>query len=229
LTPGSAEGYTVTGRPWYQWLRISFALLTVAAIVGQLSASWDRDTFSLANFFSFFTIQSNILAALILLVGAWAGFRKLETLPAWELIHGAAVAYMTTTFIVFAALLSGLPDDLDLTEPWVNFVLHQLIPVVILLDWLISPPYHRLTVRRALVWAVYPIAYCAYSLIRGPIVDWYPYPFLNPDEAGGYLGVVAYAIGIAVLFVGIIWFVVTLGNKARDWWSVRSGTPQLAS
>jgi hypothetical protein len=135
---------------------------------------------------------------------------------------------MTTTGIVFAALLSGLPDDLDLTEPWVNVVLHQLMPIVVVLDWLISPPHNRLTVRKALVWLIYPLAYCAYSLIRGPIVDWYPYPFLDPDETGGYLGVAAYAVGIAVLFVGIIWFVVTVGNKAREWWGARAGAVRLA-
>jgi hypothetical protein len=102
------------------------------------------------------------------------------------------------------------------------------MPIVVVLDWLISPPHNRLTIRKALVWLIYPLAYCAYSLIRGPIVDWYPYPFLNPDEVGGYLGVAAYAVGIAVLFVGIIWFVVTLGNKARVWWTVRAGAVRLA-
>jgi hypothetical protein len=69
---------------------------------------------------------------------------------------------------------------------------------------------------------VVPVAYCSYSLIRGPIVDWYPYPFLNPEAAGGYPGVVAYSIGIAVLFIGIVWFVVTVGARACEWWATRA-------
>ena len=218
----------MTREPWYQWLRIGFVVLTIAAIVGQLSASWDLPTFKVTNFFSFFTIQSNILAAAVLLAGAILAFKGRDRSETWDLVHGAAVAYMTTTGIVFAALLSGLPDDLDLTEPWVNFVLHQLMPVVVVLDWLISPPHNRLTIRKAMVWMIYPLAYCVYSLIRGPIADWYPYPFLNPDETGGYVGVAAYAVGIAVLFVGIIWFVVTLGNKAHEWWGSRAGKVRLA-
>jgi hypothetical protein len=218
----------VTGVRWYQWIRIAFAGLTAAAIAGQLIKSADIENFSTANFFSFFTIQSNILAAIVLLAGALVALRGQESSPAWELVHGAAVSYMMTTGIVFAALLAGLPDDLDLTLPWVNFVLHQLMPIVMMVDWLLAPPRQRLSIRRALVWMAYPVAYCAYSLIRGPIVDWYPYPFLDPDEVGGYLGVAAYAIGIAVLFVGIIWFVVTLGNKARQWWGSRVGELQPA-
>jgi hypothetical protein len=38
------------------------------------------------------------------------------------------------------------------------------------------------------------VIYCAYSLIRGPIVHWRPYPFLDPDEAGGYLGLFAWIV-----------------------------------
>jgi len=218
----------VAKEPWYQYLRIAFGLLTLAAIVGQLSASWDRPTFKVSNFFSFFTIESNLFTVVVLLAGVALALRGKEASPGWELFRGAVAAYMTTTFIVFAALLSGLPDNLDLTEPWVNFVLHQLMPIVIVLDWVVSPPRHHLTIRRAMVWMIFPLAYCVYSLIRGPIVDWYPYPFLNPDSAGGYAGVIAYSLGIAVLFLGIVWALVTAGNKARDWWADRATRMQSA-
>lgn len=216
-------------EPWYQHLRIAFGLLTLAAIVTQLWIGVTENDARASNFFSFFTIESNLLTVFVLLAGAAFALLGQEATPGWELFRGAVAAYMTTTFIVFAALLSGLPDNLDLTEPWVNFVLHQLMPIVIVLDWVVSPPQHHLTVRRALVWMIFPLAYCVYSLIRGPIVDWYPYPFLNPDSVGGYGGVLAYSIGIAVLFVGITWFLVTIGNKARDWWAARSVDAQPAT
>jgi len=203
--------------------------LTLTAIVAQLWIGVTEHDARAANFFSFFTIESNLLTVVVLLVGGGLALAGRESTPAWELFRGAVVAYMTTTFLVFAALLSGLPDNLDLTEPWVNVVLHQLMPIVLVIDWIFSPPQARLTIRRALVWMLFPAAYLVYSLIRGPIVDWYPYPFLNPDEVGGYAGVIAYAVGIAVLFAGIIWFVVTIGNKARDWWATRSPAAQPAT
>ncbi len=212
----------------YQLLRIAFGLLTLAAIVTQLWIGVTERDARVSNFLSFFTIESNLLTVAVLLAGAALAMRGQATSPGWELFRGAVVAYMTTTFIVFAALLSGLPDNLDLTEPWVNFVLHQLMPIVMILDWIVSPPRHRWTVRQALVWMLFPLAYCVYSLIRGPIVEWYPYPFLNPDSAGGYPGVAAYSVGIAVLFVGIVWFVVTIGNMAHDWWATRDPGSQPA-
>lgn len=224
----SPKGTPVVRDSRYQLPRIAFGLLTLAAIVSQLVIGINEHDTNVWSFFSFFTIESNLLTVAVLLMGALLALRGAETGLAWEMFRGAVVAYMTTTFIVFAALLSGLPDNLDLTEPWVNFVLHQLMPIVIILDWIVSPPRHRLTGRRALVWMIFPLAYCVYSLIRGPIVDWYPYPFLNPDSVGGYPGVIAYSLGIAVLFVGIVWFVVTIGNTAREWWASRAqGTPAV--
>ena len=58
-------------------------------------------------------------------------------------------------------------------------------------------PSHALTFRRALVWLVYPLFYLAYTMIRGAIIGWYPYPFLDPGVVGGY-GMVA-VFGVVVL------------------------------
>lgn len=213
-------------EPWHQFLRIGLGLLTLAAVFIQLWIGVTENDAKASNFFSFFTIQSNLLTVIVLLAGGMIALRRQASSPGWDLFRGAVVAYMTTTGIVYAALLSGLPDNLDLTQPWVNSVLHQVMPIAMVVDWIISPPERRLTVRRALIWMIFPMAYLVYSLIRGPIVDWYPYPFLNPDEVGGYAGVVAYAVGIAALFTGIIWFVVAVGNKARDWRSTRTAPMQ---
>ena len=55
-----------------------------------------------------------------------------------ELLRGAAVVYLIVMFVVVIAFLSG--EDVQLDLQWVDFVLHKLFPVVVLLDWLIDPP-----------------------------------------------------------------------------------------
>ncbi len=197
-------------------------LLSVAAVTAQLVLMLDRPDSNIANFFSFFTIQSNIIAAFVLLASGVMGLRGAETSRRWDIARGGAVSWMATSGIVFAALLSGMDVDLQLTEPWVDTVLHQVMPVVVVADWLIAPPRNRLTVRSGLVWILYPALYAAYSLIRGAMVDWYPYPFLDPRGEDGYLEVAAYSAGIAVMFVVLIWLVVTLGNAARRFWTTSS-------
>ena len=163
------------------------AVLGLVAVVTALRAS----TGSTANFFSFFTIESNVLAVVVLLVGGILDPRSTR----WAYVRGGATLYMTITGIVYAALLSNV--DVQLTDPWVNSVLHRVLPLVLLLDWVALPPWPAVSWRAALGWLAVPLAYFAYSLLRGPIADWYPYPFLDP-RPDGYDHVVVYAVVLAV-------------------------------
>lgn len=187
-------------QPWWvRGYRMFFAALTIAAVVWQFWLNHDNDGFSVVNYFSFFTIQSNIIGAGVFLVGAFRPARR-ATLG-WDLVRGATAMYLTTTFFVYGVLLSGLEETLQTPEPWVNAVLHQIFPVVVAADLLLLPLAHRISFRQSLVWTIYPAAYLVYSLVRGPAVDWYPYPFLDPDETGGYGGVAAYSVAILIGFL----------------------------
>ena len=44
-------------------------------------------------------------------------------------------------------LLAGLQESLDTHIAWVDFTVHKLMPVVLVADWLIDPPRHRLPFR----------------------------------------------------------------------------------
>lgn len=191
--------------------RAALALLTLFAIGAQVTDLTDKGTFTSANFFSYFTIQTNLLGAAVFLFMAVRGNRPR---PAGiESVRGASVTYLMVVLVTFALLLSG--SDVDLAIPWVDTILHRVFPVVVLADWLIDPPRCALTLRHALVWTVYPLVYTAYSLVRGGLVGWYPYPFLNPAN-GGYGSVAAHVAGISAfaLLVGVA--VVWVGNvRAR--------------
>jgi hypothetical protein len=86
------------------------------------------------------------------------------------------------------------------------------MPVVVLADWLLDPPRHRIAPRVALLWLVYPLAYFVYSLIRGEIVDWYPYPFLDASELG-YGGVLWRVVLISAGVVAAALAVAEVGNR----------------
>ena len=66
-----------------------------------------------------------------------------------------------------------------------------------------------------IVLADLPLLYLAYSVIRGAIVGFYAYPFLNPDKVGGYGGVVFYSVSIIAVFLFVSWVLLTLGNKLK--------------
>jgi hypothetical protein len=190
--------------------RVGFGLLTLAALVAQYSTSRVHPLFSSVNYFSYFTNISNILGASVFL---WVGIGARRTMPV-EWIRGAATLYLVVTFLVFAVLLSDIP--LGLVLPWVNAVLHQVMPIAVLLDWVFSPPQHRLELRRSLIWLALPIVYLVYALVRGANMGWYPYPFLDPSKVRGYGGVAAYCVGVTVLFLLVTALVTWVGNSLRE-------------
>ena len=183
-------------HPLVSWLRIGFGVLTFVAIGVQLVTTIHNGN-SVINFFSFFTIESNILAALVLLIvgfGALAGAKAYRT---FAFIRGAATLYMVITGIVFALLLAGLEQRLQVTVPWINIVLHYIMPIVMLVDWLLFPPKFAFTFRQTLLWLVFPLLYLVYSLVRGSLVGWYPYPFLDVSQVG-WTSVVIMSVAIAI-------------------------------
>src|SRR5258708_3436615 len=194
--------------------RVGMGLLVFAAIGVQFAKALDRTDFSPVNFFSFFTILSNIFAATIFLYGASRIASQKQPTPLFDLLRGASVVYMTVTAIVFALLLSHLQEDLQLTLPWVDPVLHQLMPAAVFVDWLLNPPRAKLSLRRASLWVCYPLAYLAYSLVRGAIVDWYPYPFLDPGT-NGHAAIFLHSVAIMLGMIALIWVTVMIGNLLR--------------
>lgn len=172
-------------------------LRCACAVYGLTALLWiplrNAEGFSLANYLSYFTIESNIAAAVVLIVG---GLRDPQS-RTWQTVRGAVTLYMVITGIVYAALLSDV--DVTLNDTWINVALHQVLPLVMLADWVFLPSRHRISDASALTWLAFPALYAVYSLVRGVIVDWYPYPFLDP-RANGYVSLV---IGLVVLAVAM--------------------------
>jgi hypothetical protein len=201
---------TRPGRAGVRLARLVLALLDAAALIDAARAS-----LHLGHFFSFFTIESNILACVVLLGGSLAD----PSSRGWSMVRAAATLYITITGIVYAALLAH--QDVGLTSAWVNDVLHRVVPLAMLADWLLFDPWPRTSRSTALSWLAGPLAFLAYSLIRGPIVHWYPYPFLDPRHKGGYVHValicVVLAIGMALLALLISW----IGDRRSTDWGPR--------
>lgn len=220
----------------WSYVRVAVAALTFAAIIAQLIRTTERaleattDYAShvptvVANFLSYFTIQSNLFTAILLVIAAvwaWTKGKDAETEPRWLAILLACVTtYMIVTGIVYNTLLRGYPLDQGVTVWWSNEVLHVVIPLFMLIDLFAAPK------RRALAWstvaiiAIYPIVWAVYTLIRANFIIapangnpwWYPYPFLDPHLLpAGYLGVAGYIIGIAIAIVGVGVGVVWVGR-----------------
>lgn len=210
----------MTKRSMLIALRLFFGVLALVA-VGKQFAVQVQMGFSVVNFFSYFTNLSNLFAAIVLIFGAFQLIARRQPSASAELIRGISVVNMAVVGIVFSALLRDV--DMGHLLPWINTVLHYIMPIAVVLEWLLQPPRTKLGTRHLLLCQVFPLLYLVYVLVRGAIVGWYPYPFLNPANVGGYGGVVAYVIGIMVVFIIAGWSLFTLGNKLNRNVSVAAG------
>lgn len=171
------------------------------------------------NFFSYFTIESNLFAvAALVATGIWGSARRREEPPWMAVLVAAATTFMAITGLVYNLLLRGLVPS---AVPWANEILHLIGPLFLLVDLFFGPPRRRLPWPTVGTIIAFPIAWAAYTLIRGehvvsPLTGdpwWYPYPFLNHHLQGGYEVVIAYIIGIAAAFTLVAWGVVAVGRR----------------
>ena len=212
LPSTSAKGTHLTAL--FVVLRIVAALAIGAAVVGQLVTSiafWQSQGltnlgFQIVNFFSFFTIESNVASVVVLVIGV--GLTALRRNPMWfTVLRAVVVTFMVTTGIVYNLLLRGIELPQGSTLEWSNEILHVWGPLYLLIDWLFAPGRQRLEwkhigtiVAFPIVWAVYTLVRCPYAIDERTGAPWYPYPFLNPDlSANGYLSVAFYVILIAAV------------------------------
>lgn len=214
-------------------LRAAVAVLVAIAVIVQAQLSIGgairngKDVGTTAvNFFSFFTILSNVLTVVVLVWAVvWFFSRGLPggAEPRTLAIALACVTtYMVITGLVYNTLLRGIELPQGSTVPWSNEVLHVVAPLFLLIDLFIGPR------RRSLGWSAvaavlgFPLVWVVYTMVRGPLVTnpangapyWYPYPFLDPNSpaTGGYLGSFAYIVGIAVGIAIVATIVVVVGR-----------------
>lgn len=195
---------------WLSMLRLGFATAGVAAMMYQFAVLNERGSLRLGNFFGFFTIQSNIFAVLLLMAAAM--LRKPERTVLFDFVRGGVTLYVTITGVIFALLLDGHQEAVQTATPWVDVVVHRLMPIVVLADWLIDGPRYRLPLRSAVWWLLYPAAWFTYTLFRGASVHWYPYPFVDVSTLG-YGGVFERAGVLLVCFALAALAFVWVGNR----------------
>ena len=199
------------GSPSSTWARFFFgatAALVTYGIVLQVVLAAGNETGRFAsvagrivNTLSFFTVQSNVLVAIT--TGLLA-VRLVRTSTLFRVVRLTAVIAITITGVVFHIALAGL-QELSGKEAAADWILHTASPVLCVVGWLVFGPRGRVDRRVASLCVIFPLAWLAYALIRGALVDdqfgrpFYPYPFLDVTDLG-YGTVLVNVLIVAVLF-----------------------------
>lgn len=183
---------------WIRVYRLFFGIIVFSALYYNLTELDDP------KFWNMFTNQSNLISGIVLILGATV-FAKHHNPPWWDVVRGVTVISILVTGIVFATLLGGVYNPFSTDEhTWASSVMHQLMPIVMLLDVIIAPLGPRTSKWSVIFYLIYPLSYLGWFLVSGNQNGWYPYDFINPNEyENGYLGVAITCGGLLLAFIAI--------------------------
>lgn len=158
------------------------------------------------NFFSYFTILTNVLIALAMLLPALAPHSppgRFATAPG---PRSGLTLYAVVVELVYHFLLHSTWNP----QGWalvVNILLHYVMPAAMLLDWLVFTSKGRLGWLQPLKWLVLPLVYGGWTLIHGYSSGWWPYGFINAQMLGldrvliNFAGLLIFFLGLGLLVV----------------------------
>ena len=170
-------------------LRVSIVLAVLLALIAVATSTRSGLLWRLITF----TYQANMLAAAYYLwTLAW------PRADARVGIRGAMVLYVVIAGAIWNLFLTG--HSMGYTAA--NVLLHVVVPVLALTDWLIVGRNHAV-VRwwQPVAWLAYPAAYLALALVvLNNVGRRAPYYFLDP----GTVGLAAVVVNIGVLACGAL-------------------------
>lgn len=149
----------------------------------------------------YFTIQSNIVVAVVTLyllaeglLRARAGHAPADAGPGGApgaepaasrsavYLRGVAMLAISLTGIVFHTMLVPV---LESPIGFNGHVLHTIVPIGFVLDWLVFCQKGRFRFRDVPVWVVFPLVYFVATLLVAVYHDgFYPYPFMDAATYG---------------------------------------------
>jgi hypothetical protein len=148
------------------------------------------------RFISYFTIQSNLLAAGTALTLIARPDRDGRT---WRVLRVAAVVGMTVTFVVYMIVLRPIVHLQGIAK-LTDIAFHYVAPPLTVIGWLLFGPWPRIDSASLLRHLAWPFGYLAYVLVLGAITGWYPYPFIDVDKLG-YSRTLLSALALTVLLL----------------------------
>lgn len=201
------------------------SLMAWGALVLQLVIMLQRSTHNvfttLVQFFSYYTILTNLLVAVYfttLLLRKPAGLVKYLHTPSAS--TGVAL-HITVVGLVYQLLLRNLwnPQGAQLLA---DNLLHAVIPLYFILYWILLVPKQHITYEHIAAWLLYPVVYLMYTLIHGALSGFYPYPFVDA-AAWGYQKVFTNSAFFTLAFMGVGVVFVTVAQLITRFTQTKTG------
>ena len=185
-------------------------IVIISAIVGTILSYTNTNEFmSGSTVFMYFTIQSNLLIALVCLIGLCFIFMKKGANNIWLIIKLVSTIAITLTGLVFCFVLAPTLG----AQAWnpANILTHVIVPICAIIDFFIIGLDSSYKKRDVLFVIIPPLLYAIYAGI-GYANNWefskdtnYPYFFLNWGSKAG-----AFGFSNELPFIGVMYWIILL-------------------
>jgi hypothetical protein len=169
------------------------------------------------NYFSFFTILTNLLVAVGTTVPLLAPQSAAGRFFARPSTQSATAVYIAIVGITYSLLLRHMWNPQGL-QKIADILLHDVVPVLYVAFWIFLVPKLTLRWSDAVRWLAFPLVYMVYTVARGLIAHWYPYYFIDVDTIG-LSRALMHAAGLLLAFFGMGLLFIAIGR-----WTARSSS-----
>lgn len=191
----------------------SLAFKIFIAVIGTVTLLQQLGVFSLRldiNFVYFFTNISNIAVAAYFWCDIVSILRGRDANDPWApKLKYMVMLGITVTCLVAHFMLNGGMVFLDGVFQPPMLVVHYIVPICTILDWLLFDEKGHIGWRDPLLWPAFPLVYLAYANflvlvcgVRCSADNRWPYPFLNADVLG-VPAVIGICAGLLVFFIAL--------------------------
>ena len=199
------------GLGWFALVLQFYLLIRIAVATGPGFLG------GVVNYFSFFTILTNIIVALALSVPLLMPRSTVGKFLSRPMVQSGIAVCIALVGIVYELLLRHLwnPEGMQFVA---DVILHNFVPLIYVLFWLIFVPKGGLRWKDPLLWLIYPVAYLLYALARGALTGSYQYPFIDVGQFGyGRVMVNAVVLMLVFLVLGLVFIGVdrAMGRASR--------------
>ena len=132
------------------------------------------------DFLSYFTVWSNLLYAIVMTM-LWYGSMRSTRIN--RTLRLDSLVMMTVTGIIYWMLLAA-DAQLQGLEYITNAIQHYINPVLAAVVFIIWGPRRWIKFGTIFAALIIPIIWAVYALVRGAVINAYPYPFLNVADRG---------------------------------------------
>ena len=162
------------------------------------------------EFFSYFTILSNLLAAAALTTPLVAPSHRFAAWAEQSGPRASIATYLTITAVIYHTMLAGLWHGHGL-RVFANDILHTATPAAYLIDLALRGGQGEARWIAAAKAMAFPALFGVWTLVHGALSGFYPYPFMNVTKRG-YPAVVLTMVEMSLAFALVALIFVVLSR-----------------